>query len=468
LKRKLLKNCSWIVTLDEKSTIHKNTDILIEDNKIKEIGSNLRYEADEYDCAGKLAMPGMVNTHHHLYQTLTRCVPRVQDAELFEWLTNLYEIWRELTPEAVYWSTLLGLGELALTGCTTSTDMLYLFPKQTSGELIDQQFKASKELGMRFVPCRGSMSCGRSEGGLPPDDVVQDPDTIHADSERLIKKYHDKDPFAMTRLALGPCSPFSVSPQLMKETAQLARKHGVRLHTHLAETKDEEKYCAEKFNMRPFELMESIDWVGKDVWFAHSIYVHDREIRRMGETGTGVAHCPVSNLRLGSGIAPVPEMLAAGVPVSFAVDGSASNDSSDMLGEIRTGLLVHRYRSGTTSMTAEETLRIACQGGAKVLGYDTIGTLAPGMAADIVLINMHQMPYAGALHDPMAAVVLAGANHIVDATIINGEVVVWQGHLTKVEESEIIFNTNRIASEMVERAKKRTGIDFLSKPTLMA
>lgn len=469
MKTTLIKNCRWITTLDPNNTILENCHILIKDNVIEQMGKELPEQADiVLDGAGKLAIPGMINTHHHLYQTLTRCIPIVQDAELFEWLTNLYEIWRELTPEAVYWSTLLGLGELMLTGCTTTTDMFYVFPEKTEGELIDQQFNAAERIGMRFIPCRGSMSCGRSKGGLPPDDVVQIDDKILSDSERLIKKYHDPKPFAMKKLALGPCSPFSVTPDLMKETAALARKYGVKLHTHLAETKDEEAYCKEKFNMRPFELMESIDWVGEDVWFAHSIYVNNEEIRRMGKTKTGVAHCPVSNLRLGSGIAPVPEMLEAGVPVSFAVDGSASNDSSDMLGEVRTGLLVHRYRSGARSMSVEEVMRIAAQGGAKVLGFPETGSLEPGKAADIVLIDMNQLPYAGALHDPLAAIVLAGSSHIVDTNIINGEVVVQNGRLTKISQEEIVDNANRIASEMVDRASKRTGINFLKKPVLIA
>ena len=469
MKTLLIKNCSWIATLDSKNTVHQKADILIEGNKIKKIAPGIIMDVDdEIDGKGKVVIPGLVNTHHHLYQTLTRCIPRVQDAELFDWLTTLYEIWRELTPEAVYWSTLLGLAELMLTGCTTTTDMFYVFPKGASGEMIDQQFKAAEEIGMRFIPCRGSMSCGQSEGGLPPDDVVQCDDKILEDSERLIKKYHDPHPLSMKRIVLGPCSPFSVTPDLMKKTAELARKYNVRLHTHLAETKDEEKFCKEKFNKRPFELMESIDWVGEDVWFAHSIYVNKEEIRRMGKTKTGVAHCPVSNLRLGSGIAPVPDMLEAGVPVGLALDGSASNDTSDMLAEARTCMLVHRYKSGVTSMSTEETLRIATQGGAQVLGYKEIGTLEEGKAADLVMINMNQIPFAGALHDPVGALVLAGANHIVDTTIINGEVVVWEGRLAKRSEEKIIENANRIASQMVQRAHKRTGIDFLKKPTLLA
>jgi 8-oxoguanine deaminase len=355
-----------------------------------------------------------------------------------------------------------------MTGCTTTTDMHYLFPQNTSGDLIDEQFKASNDIGMRFIPCRGSMSCGRSKGGLPPDDVVQNEDTILADSERLIKKYHDDSPLAMTRIALGPCSPFSVTPELMKKTAELARKYKVRLHTHLAETKDEEQYCMEKFNKRPFEMMEELNWVGDDVWFAHSIFVNDKEIERMGKTGTGVGHCPVSNLRLGSGIAPVFEMLEKGVPVGIAVDGSASNDSSDMLGEARTCLLIHRYRSGSKSMSVEDTFRIATQGGARVLGFDSIGALEIGKAADLFMVNLNTIPYTGALHDPLAAVILAGANHLVDTTIINGEVVVKDGKLVKVNQDEIIRNAGRISAEMVERAEKRTGINFLQKPTLIA
>lgn len=469
MKKTLIKNCSWIYTLDNRNTVFENGDLLIEGNRIKSIAKNITESADEtINADGKLMIPGMVNTHHHLYQTLTRCIPRVQDAELFDWLTNLYEIWRELTPEAVYWSTLLGLGELMLTGCTLTTDMYYVFPRKTTDKLIDEQFKASGEIGMRFIPCRGSMSCGRSSGGLPPDDVVQEDDEILADMERLIKKYHDPSPFSMARLALGPCSPFSVTPELMKKTAQLARKYGVRLHTHVAETKDEEKYCAEKFNMRPVELMESLGWIGEDCWYAHSIYVNEQEIKKMGKTKTGVAHCPVSNLRLGSGIAPVVEMLQASVPVSLAVDGSASNDSSDMLGEIRTCLLIHRYRSGASSMSVEEVMRIATAGGADVLGFKNVGTLEPGKAADMVLIDLNQLPYAGALHDPLGAIVLAGANHVVDTTIINGEVVVRNGRLVKVDQDEIVKNANRISAQMVERAHRRTGIDFLKKPTLLA
>lgn len=469
MNKLLVKNCSWVYTLDPENRVYESVNILIEGNRIKAIGPGVGEGTEEViDGGGKLAIPGMVNTHHHLYQTLTRCVPRVQDSELFEWLVNLYEIWRELTPEAVYWSTLLGLGELLLTGCTLTTDMYYVFPSKTTGELLDEQFKAAGEIGMRFIPCRGSMSCGHSKGGLPPDDVVQDDNVILADMERLIKKYHDPSPMSMTRLALGPCSPFSVTPQLMKDTAQLARKHGLRIHTHLAETKDEEKYCAEKFGMRPFELMESVGWVGRDVWFAHSIYVNEREIRRMGETGTGVAHCPVSNLRLGSGIAPVPEMLAASVPVGLAVDGSASNDSSDMLGEVRTCLLAHRYRTGTSSMTVETAMRIATQGGADVLGFPEAGVIQEGKAADLILIDMNQLPYAGALHDPLAAIVLAGASHVVDTNIVNGRVVVKNGRLALVDQDEIIRNANRISREMVERAEKRTGIEFLKKPALIA
>jgi len=465
----LIKNCSWIYTLDPNNTVHKSADLLIEGNKIKSIGKKVLLPVKHtIDGSGKLLMPGLVNTHHHLYQTLTRCVPRVQDMELFEWLVNLYEIWRELTPEAVYWSTLLGLGELMLTGCTLTTDMLYLFPRAVTDLLIDEQFKASEKIGMRFIPCRGSMSCGRSKDGLPPDDVVQDEDVILADMERLIERYHDPKPFAMKRIALGPCSPFSVSPDLMKDTAGLARNFGIKLHTHLAETKTEEEYCEEKFNMRPFELMKSVGWAGSDCWFAHSIFVNEKEIKQMGKMGVGVAHCPVSNLRLGSGIAPVPEMLEAGISVGLAVDGSASNDSSDMLGEVRTCLLIHRYRTGTGSMTVDDVMYLATLGGAEILGFPETGSLEEGKAADMIMIDMNQLAYAGALHDPLAAVVMAGASHIVDTNIINGEVVVKDGRLAKFDQDEIIKNANRISKEMVARAEKNTGIEFLKKPVLIA
>ncbi|MHB2021069.1 MAG: 8-oxoguanine deaminase [Candidatus Xenobia bacterium] len=461
----LIRNLAHVVTLDAQNTVHHDVDIRIEGNRIAAIGPNLPQDGAEIiDGTGRIAMPGMVNTHHHLYQSLTRCVPIVQEAELFDWLTALYEIWRELTPEAVYAGTLLGLAELLLTGCTTSTDMFYVFPKGTPADLFDQQIRAAQDLGIRFHPTRGSMSRGKSEGGLPPDDVVQDAETILADSERVIGKFHDRDPLGMVKIALAPCSPFSVTPQLLKDTCALARQHGVRMHTHLAETQDEEVYCKEIYGRRPFEFMEEMGWTGPDVWYAHAIYLSPREIMVCADTGTGVAHCPTSNFRLGSGICPVPEMLMQGVPVGLGVDGSASNDSGDMLGEVRMCLLGHRVRSGVGSMTAERALRLACQGGARVLGYDQLGSLAPGQGADLVLVNLRQIGYAGAaVHDPLASLVFTGDSHVVDTSIVNGRVVVRQGRLVGVAEETIIELANGVASGMVQRARHRTGIDFLRR-----
>jgi len=469
-KKTLLKKCSWIATLDPGNTIYKNHDLLIEGNIIKSIEDDYTKKVDEViDGSGKIVIPGLVNTHNHLFQTLTRCVPRVENAGLMEWLMNLYEIWRELTPEAIYYSSLLGMGELMLTGCTTTTDMLYMYPKTTdSSHFIDLQFKAAGEIGMRFMPCRGFLSSGVSQGAMPSDDIVEDEEAILEDCERLIKKYHDPSPLAMTRLAIAPSALFSSSIDFIKRSAQFARKHGVRLHTHLAETMDENEFCLEKYGIRPFELMESIDWLGEDVWFAHCVYLNEREIKKMAKTGTGVAHCPSSNMRLASGIAPIPRMLNEGVNVSLAVDGASSNDTSDMIGEMRMGLLLHRVNTGADSMETGEIIRIATQGGAKVLGFDSLGSLEPGKAADIVMINMNQLPYAGSLHNPLSAIVLSGASHIVNTTIINGEVTVREGRLTRVTQENIVKNTNRIAKEMMERATKRTGINFLEKPMLIA
>jgi 8-oxoguanine deaminase len=462
LKRLLIKNASHIATFDDNNTVKTGEDILIEEGKIARIGASLDMPgAEVIDGRDKLVMPGMVNTHHHLYQTLTRNIPRVLNSELFDWLINLYEIWRELDERAVYVSTLVGLGELLLTGCTTSTDMFYVFPENKSGELIDEQVKAAREIGMRFHPCRGSMSCGRSKGGLPPDDVVQQEATILADCERLIKKYHDAGPFSMCRIALGPCSPFSVTRKLLEETRDMAKRYKVRCHTHLAETRDEEKYCLEKFGLRPFGYMRDVGWLGDDVWFAHCVYLSQEEIDEMGRTSTGVAHCPVSNLRLGSGIAPIPEMLKAGVPVGMAVDGSASNDSSDMLGEVRTGLLAHRYRSGAGGVTPLEMLTMATRGGAKVLGHEMVGSLEPGKAADVIMWNLKELGFTGALHEPLSAIVMAGYSHVVHTSVVNGEVVVKEGKLVKVKEEDLIKEGNEISEKLVRNASKRTGIDFL-------
>ncbi len=458
--KKLLKNALVIATMNSRKERIEGGDILIEDNLIKQVGKGLNVpDADQViDCSDKVILPGFVNTHHHFYQTLTRVIPQVQNAKLFDWLTYLYEIWREVTPEAIYYSAKVAISELLLTGCTTTTDHLYLFPEKQDPNLIDFEIKAAKEMGIRFFPTRGSMSLGKSKGGLPPDDVVQTEEKIMQDVERLVNKYHDPSPFSMLRISLAPCSPFSITCDLLKDTVKYAREKGLRCHTHLAETKDEEEFCIEKFGMRPLAYMESLDWIGEDVWFAHSVFLNSNEIKRLSETCTGVAHCPCSNLRLGSGIAPIPEMYNAGVKVGLAVDGSASNDSGDMLGEIRTALLIHRIKSGVASTNTDMMFDIATMGGAKVFGWEkSIGSIEPGKAADLAIFNFNRIDYAGCWFDPVAALIFAGINHKADMTIVNGEILVKDGKVINLDEEDVIKNANKISKEMFNRANKRKG-----------
>ncbi len=467
----LIEKADWIVTLDDQARRLEAADVLVRGPAIAAIGPGVGAAAakagetmDEViDGRGKVVIPGLVNTHHHLYQTLTRNIPEVQDIPLFPWLLKLYEIWRELDEEAVEVGALVGLGELLLTGCTTSTDHHYVFPRRASGQaasataggLIDSQIAAARRLGIRFHPTRGSMSLGRSQGGLPPDDVVQTEEEILADSRRLAAAYHDPSRYSMCRLALAPCSPFSVTAGLMQRTAELARTLGLRLHTHLAETKDEEKFCLEKAGCRPLEYMERLGWIGEDVWFAHAIHLDHAEVDRLGRTHTGVAHCPASNMKLSSGVCRVPELLAAGARVGLAVDGSASNDSSDMWGEMRQAYLLSRLAYGDRGLKAEDILRLATVGGAQVLGRDDIGYLAPGMAADLVLIDLDRIGFAGGKHDPVAAIVGSGDCHIVDATIVNGRVVVRNGRLLGADESDIVRRANAVSAGMIKKAATR-------------
>ncbi|MBN1903212.1 8-oxoguanine deaminase [Candidatus Sumerlaeota bacterium] len=453
MKSLLVKNARLIATFDNQMNRFEGADIFIKGPSITTIGKNLQQKADNViDATDMIAIPGLINSHHHFYQTLTRAVPAVQDAKLFDWLAYLYEIWRHITPEAVYWSALGALSELLLTGCSTTTDHLYLFPRIQNPNLIDEEIRAAQEIGVRFHPTRGSMSLGKSQGGLPPDDVVQDEETILLDSERLIKKYHDPSPFSMLRIALAPCSPFSVTPRLMRETAALARKHKVLLHTHLAETRDEDDYCQNKLGLRPLDYMKKLDWIGNDVWFAHCVYLNKDEIKFMAETKTGVAHCPSSNMRLGSGAAPIPEMIEAGVPVSLAVDGSASNDASDMLGEVRQCMLLHRLAKGVKSMSALQALKIATRGGAEVFRRNDIGSLEPGKAADIALFDLNRLDLAGALHDPLAALVFCGVSHRAHTVIVNGEIVVQKGRLLRVDEEQIAKEMNKHSQRMIQTA----------------
>jgi len=445
----LLRNAELILTMDDKKTRFRNGGIFARDGFIEAVGptENLPPTADTIiDASGMIVLPGLVNTHHHLYQTLTRVVPKAQNAKLFDWLVTLYPIWARLTGEAGYISALVGMAELLLSGCTTTTDHLYIFPNDVS---LDDEIRAAREIGIRFHPCRGSMSLGRSKGGLPPDEVVQSEEEILADCERLIKAYHDPSPGSMCRIALAPCSPFSVTPELMRDTAQMARRYGVLLHTHLAETLDEENFCLEKYKMRPLDYMAKLGWLGEDVWFVHVVHVNQRDIKILAEMGSGVAHCPSSNMRLGSGIAPVVEMLKAGVKVGLAVDGSASNDSSNMLGEARQALLLQRVRYGADSISAEEVLEMATKGGAKVLGREDIGSLEPGKAADFIGIRLERLEYAGAsVHDPVASLVFCSPVKV-DLAVVNGRVVVEDGELLTVDLDEIVRRHNAIARRMV-------------------
>jgi len=448
----ILRKIFHLVTMDKNRQRLNGFDLLIQNNQIKKIAKNIKQEnAEIIDCSTKLVIPGLVNSHHHLFQTLTRNIQQVQNEKLFNWLTMLYEIWKNIDDNAVYYSTQIGCGELLKTGCTTTTDHHYLYPKHLQADIPAIQFEAAGKLGIRFCPTRGSMSRSKKDGGLPPDTVVQDEETILKHCEESIRKFHDASPLSMQQIHLGPCAPFNVSEELMRDTAILARKYGVRLHTHLAETKDEDAYCLQIYGKRPLQLMEELDWLGEDVWYAHGIYFTNDEMKLIGETKTGVAHCPASNMRLGSGIARIPEMLKMEIPVGLAVDGSASNDASDMVGEMRTALLLHRVNSGADAITAEQVLKMATLGSAKLLGRSDIGSLEVGKAADIAIFDLNKLEYTGALSDPLAALIFSGYNHQVDTTIVNGKIVVRDGKLFNVDESEIIRKGNEISFSLLEK-----------------
>lgn len=432
-------------------------DLLIVENRIEQIAKDIAVDdAREIDCSTKLVIPGLVNSHHHLCQTLTRNLPQVQNKPLFDWLVTLYEIWKYLDEDCIYYSTLMGCGELLKTGCTTTTDHHYLYPRHLKMDIPAIQFEAAERLGIRFCPTRGSMSRSRKDGGLPPESVVQDEEEILKHSEEVVQKYHDPRPLSMRQVHLGPCAPFNVTPNLMRETAALARQHGVRLHTHLAETRDEDAYCQQVYGKRPLQLMEDLDWLGPDVWYAHGIHFTDAELKLLAETSTGVAHCPASNMRLGSGIARIPEMLKLGIPVGLAVDGSASNDSSDMVGEMRQALLLHRVHAGPDAMTAEQVLEMATLGSARLLGRSDIGSLEVGKAADIAVFELNKLEYTGSLADPLAALIFSGINHEADLTIVNGKIVVEHGRLVGIDEEEIITHGNRLAFGLLQRAAQES------------
>ncbi len=453
MARILLKDVFYLHTSAD-GEAQRDVDVLINDNQIEKIAKNIDFspsgEDRVIDCSKHVVVPGFVNTHHHFYQTLTRNLPAVQNAELFDWLKYLYDIWEKIDEDAVYYSSLLAMGELLKTGCTTSTDHLYLYPRRLKSDLMGLQFKAADTLGMRFSPTRGSMSLSKKDGGLPPDSVVQTDDEILEDSERVIKQYHDDSEFSMRKVVLAPCSPFSVTEDLMKKSVDLARKYGVRLHTHVAETFDENDFCIEVYGRRPLKLMEDTGFIGEDVFYAHGIHFNDEELDVLAETGTHIAHCPSSNMRLGSGICRVTEMIPKDINVGLAVDGSASNDASDMLGEMRNALLLQRVKYGAAAVNTRDIFRLANENGAKLLGFPKIGQLKEGWAADMAIFDVHKLEYAGSLSDPLAALLFSGYNHGTDYTIVNGRVAVEHGQLVGFPEEELTQKANAIAARMLE------------------
>lgn len=445
----LLKNADILVTMDVERREIPGGGVFIRDGVIEAVGPtpDLPQTADEVvSLAGCVALPGLVNTHHHMYQSLTRAIPGAQDAELFAWLRRLYPIWAGITPEMIRVSTLTAMAELILSGCTTSSDHLYLYP---NGARLDDSIEAAATIGMRFHAARGSMSVGESQGGLPPDRLVEDEKAILKDTRRLIETWHDPKRHAMQRIVVAPCSPFSVSRDLMREAAELARQYKVSLHTHLAENDNDVAYSREKFGMTPAEYAESLDWVGHDVWHAHCVKLDTPGIDLFARTGTGVAHCPCSNMRLASGIAPIPAMREAGVPVGLGVDGSASNDAGHLLGETRQAMLLARVGFGPAAMSARQALELATLGGARVLNRDDIGALAPGMSGDIVAFTTNGLDLAGAaVHDPVASLVFCTPQNV-RHSVINGKRIVGDGQLLPVELPVLIERHNRLARELI-------------------
>ena len=454
----LVRHAAVLVTMDAQRREIASGGLFARDGFIEIVGTDedLPAGADEVlNLDGHLVLPGLINTHHHFYQTLTRAVPAAQDANLFHWLKTLYPIWGRMTPEDVRISTQTALAELALSGCTTAADHLYLFP---NGSSLDDEVEAAREVGLRLHASRGSMSLGESSGGLPPDHVVQPEETILQDSQRVIETYHDPNPGSFLQIVLAPCSPFSVTSDLMRQSAALARNYGVSLHTHLAETQDEDAFCLETFGRRPVSYMESLGWLGEDVWFAHSVHVGRDEISTYARTGCGVAHCPSSNMRLASGVAPVLAMVAAGVKVGIGVDGSASNDGSHLLGEARQAMLLSRLGASLEGaslsdsgspplMSARQALELATLGGAAVLRRSDLGSLETGKCADFTAINLDRLPFAGSLHDPVAAALFC-APVLVDYTVVGGRTIVKEGNLATLDLPALVESHNRASVKL--------------------
>jgi cytosine/adenosine deaminase-related metal-dependent hydrolase len=448
----LVRGAEVVATMDDAGSEVPGGSILVRDGEIAWVGSGEPPEqADEVvEAAGCVAVPGLVNTHHHLYQVFTRV--RVQHGGLFEWLKELYPVWAGLDEEWTRTAATVGLAELALSGCTTSTDHHYVFPAG-AGDLLRAEIDAARAVGVRFHPCRGSMDLGESDGGLPPDSVIQDRDNILAETESAVAEFHDPSPGSMLRIAVAPCSPFSATQSLMKESAALARRLGVRLHTHIAETMDEERFCREQFGVRPIQLLEDLEFLGPDVWLAHCVHLSDEDIARLGETETSVAHCPTSNLRLASGIARVADLLDGGVRVGLGVDGSASNDSNDLLAEARQSMLVSRTSGDVgRALDARRALRRATVDGAACLGRgDEIGSLEPGKRADVALFDVTGLSFAGADSDPVAALLLCAPRRVRDL-FVEGRRVVEQGRLTGVDEEAVAAEGHRVARRIAERS----------------
>jgi 8-oxoguanine deaminase len=444
----LLKN-ALVLTMDDDRSELQGADIHVVGNRIEAVGYALDVtpgsETETIDLTGHLVCPGLINTHHHMFQSLTRAVPAAQDAGLFPWLQTLYPIWSRMTPEMIRVSTQVAMAELLLSGCTTTSDHLYLFP---NGSRLDDSIEGAVEMGMRFHAARGSMSVGKSRGGLPPDCLVEAEAEILKDTERLIGTYHDPKRFAMLRIAVAPCSPFSVSADLMRESAALARSYGVSMHTHLAENADDVRYSVERYGLNPAHYAETLGWTGQDVWHAHCVQLDDEGISLFARTGTGVAHCPSSNMRLGSGIAPIVSMKRAGVPIGLGVDGSASNDGASLVGEARQAMLLQRVHGGPSALTARDVLTMATRGGAQVLNRSDLGQIAKGKAADLAVFDLNQIAFAGAQHDPVAALVFC---QTVPAayTIVNGKVLVRQGRLAGVDLQSLLTQHNRWAAQLV-------------------
>ncbi len=446
----LFQNIHSLVSCNHQDEILHGVNLLARDGEIVYIGPEAQTADEVVDASSMAVYPGLINTHHHLYQTFSRNIPALQNLELFGWLKASYQIWKNLNEDTVYYSSLTGLGELLKGGCTTCADHHYVFPKGASG-ITAAQFRAAEDLGIRLHAARGSMDRSEKDGGLPPDSVVQTIDEILRAGEEAVAAFHDPGRFSMRQVMLAPCSPFSVSADLMRESAKQARALGVRLHTHLAETQDEERYTLETVGMRPLAYMEQLGWLGQDVWFAHGIHFNDEELRLLASTGTGVAHCPISNMKLSSGVARIPEMLRLGVPAGLAVDGSASNDGSNLLEELRVGYLLHRLSSSSVAPTGYDMLKMATRGSAALLGRTDIGHLDVGMAADWFSIRLDGIEQNGATLDPAALLGTVGYKGSVDSTVINGRIVQRRGLLQNMDEARIVRESQPVLGRFLAR-----------------